>query len=78
VNLLDAMKSDIPYEKVGYAFHAYLCLHLNALKLIVILPHLKGVVHFCKKKTFADNLLTPMSSKISMSFVLQSERNEGF
>jgi len=27
----------------------------------------KGVVHF-KKKTFADNLLTPMSSKMSMSF----------
>jgi len=26
---------------------------------------LKGVVHL-KKKTFADNLLTPMSSKISM------------
>jgi len=27
---------------------------------------LKGVVHF-SKKTFADNLLTPMSSKMSMS-----------
>jgi len=28
-----------------------------------------------KKKTFADNLLTPMSSKMSMSFFLQSKRN---
>jgi len=27
---------------------------------------------------FADNLLTPMSSKMSMSFFLQSKRNEGF
>jgi len=34
----------------------------------------KGVVHFFKK-TFADNLLTPMSSKISMSFFLHSKRN---
>jgi len=32
----------------------------------------KGVVHFWKT-TFADNLLTPMSSKISMSFFLQSK-----
>jgi len=32
-------------------------------------PIIKGVVHFKKKqKTFADNLLTPMSSKMSMSF----------
>jgi len=43
---------------------------------------LKGVVHFKKKqktkkqKTFADNLLTPMSSKMSMSLFLQ--RNLGF
>jgi len=37
----------------------------------------KGVVHLKKKKkkTFSDNLLTPMSSKISMSFFLQSKRN---
>jgi len=34
-------------------------------------PHLK-------KCTFADNLLTPMSSKMSMSFFLQSKQNEGF
>jgi len=34
----------------------------------------KGVVHFKKKKTFADNLLTPMSS---MSFFLQLKRNKG-
>jgi len=37
---------------------------------------LKGVVHFKKKnkkKTFADNLLTPMSSKMSFSFSLQSK-----
>jgi len=33
----------------------------------------KGVVHF--QKTFADNLLTPMSSKMFMSFFLQSKRN---
>jgi len=41
---------------------------------------LKGLVHLKKKqkKTFADNLLTPMSSKKSMSFFLQSKRNEGF
>jgi len=30
------------------------------------------------KKTFADYLLTPMSSKMSTSFFLQSKRNEGF
>jgi len=34
----------------------------------------KGVVRF-KRKTFADNLLTPMSSKMSMSFFLHSKRN---
>jgi len=38
----------------------------------------KGVVHFKKKKTFADNLPTPMSSKMSMSFYLQSKRNKVF
>jgi len=38
---------------------------INEMKIV------KGVVHF-KKKTFAD---TPMSSKISMSFFLQSKRN---
>jgi len=27
-----------------------------------------------KKKTFADNLLTPMSSKMSMSFFLSSKK----
>jgi len=41
--------------------------------------YIKGVVHFKKNKlkkiTFADNLLTPMSSKMSMSFFLQSKRN---
>jgi len=31
---------------------------------------------FILKKTFADNLLTPMSSKMSMSFFLQSKRNQ--
>jgi len=40
-----------------------------------IMQSTKGVVHFKKKKTFADNLLTPMSSKMSMSFFLQSKRN---
>jgi len=35
---------------------------------------IKGVVHFLKK-TFVDNLLTPMPSKMSMSFFLQSKRN---
>jgi len=34
---------------------------------------LKGVVFL--KKTFADNLLSPMSSKMSMSFFLQLKRN---
>jgi len=37
--------------------------------------NVKGVVHFYKKKTFADNLLSPMPSKMSMSFFLQSKRN---
>jgi len=32
----------------------------------------KGVVHF--SKTFADNFLTPMSSKISMSFLSSAEK----
>jgi len=36
----------------------------------------KGVVHL--KKTFADNLLTPMSSKMFMSFFLRSKRNKVF
>jgi len=39
-----------------------------------IRDQIKGVVHFLKK-TFAGNLLTPMSSKMSMSFFLQSKRN---
>jgi len=30
------------------------------------------------KKTFADNLLTPMSSKMSMSFFLQSKEIKVF
>jgi len=30
---------------------------------------------YLKKKTFSDNLLTLKSSKISMSFFLQSKRN---
>jgi len=34
----------------------------------------KGVVYFCSAN-FADNLLTPMSSKMSMSFFIQSKRN---
>jgi len=33
----------------------------------------KGVVLFLKKKTFAGNLLTPMSSKMSMSFFSRKE-----
>jgi len=33
----------------------------------------EGVIHFFKK--IADNLLNPMSSKMSMSFFLQSKRN---
>jgi len=32
------------------------------------------LVHF-KKKTFADNLLAPVSSKMSTSFFLQLKRN---
>jgi len=35
---------------------------------------IKGVVHFKKKKN-VDNLLTPISSKKSMSFFLQSKIN---
>jgi len=41
----------------------------------VPLDNIKAVVNFVKKKTFADNLLTPMSSKMSVSFFLQSKRN---
>jgi len=52
--------------------------HLRIQNMHAVLERLqeliKGVVHF-KKKTFAYNLLTSMSSKISMSFFLQSERN---
>jgi len=44
----------------------------------VQIANLKGVVHFKKKKTFADNLLTPMSSKMSMSFFLQLKRNQPY
>jgi len=36
---------------------------------------LKELFTLKKKKTFVDNLLTPMSSKMSMSFFLQSKRN---
>jgi len=49
-----------------------LCSSLIDCKTYIIT--FKGVVHFLKK-TFADNLLTPMSSKMSMSFFLQSKRN---
>jgi len=38
--------------------------------------NIKGVVHF--KKTFADNLLTPMSSKMSMSFFLHLKKIKVF
>jgi len=38
-----------------------------------VIIHLKGVVHFTH-----FNLLTPMSFKMSISFFLQSKRNEGF
>ncbi len=37
----------------------------------------KGLVHFQNKKN-PDNLLTLMSTKMSMSFFLQSQRNECF
>jgi len=37
-----------------------------------IKPLFKRLVHFLKE--IADNLLTPMSSKMSMSFFLQSKR----
>jgi len=39
----------------------------------VDLTFIKGV-HF-KKKTFSDDSLIPMSSKMSMSVFLQSKRN---
>jgi len=39
--------------------------------------YFKGVVHL-KKKTFADNLLTPMSSKISISFFLSRKEIKVF
>jgi len=38
---------------------------------------IKGDVHF-KKKTFVDNLLTPMPSKMSMSFFLQLKKIKVF
>jgi len=41
----------------------------------LFLQTLKRVVHFKKKTTFPDHLLTPMSSKMSMSFFLQLKRN---
>jgi len=40
-----------------------------------IFTSLKRKIDHFLKKTFADNLLTPMSSKMSMSFFLQSKRN---
>jgi len=46
----------------------------NCIHMKLYTKFIKGVVHF-KKKTFADNLLTPVSSKMSMSFFLQSKRN---
>jgi len=42
--------------------------------LFLVLECLKELFTFLKK-TFADNLLTPMSSKMSTSFFLQSKRN---
>jgi len=47
------------------------------LKCTIVIFTLKGVVQFFLKNV-ADNLLTTMSSKISMSFFLQSKINEGF
>jgi len=46
--------------------------HLGVLKQLKELFTLKKTK---QKKTFADNLLTPMSSKMSMSFFLQWKRN---
>jgi len=53
-------------QSLGSFFNTFI--HQGCIKLIK--RDIKGVVHF-KKKTFADNLLTPMSSKMSMSFFLQ-------
>jgi len=40
--------------------------------------YFKGVIHFKKNKTFADNLLTPMSSKMSMSFFFSRKEMKVF
>jgi len=63
-------------------FQMILCLYF-LMKLspnfsLNIFMLVKGVVNFFFLKTFADNLLTPMSSKMSMSFYLQSKRNYVF
>jgi len=47
---------------------------------VVIACFLKATLHlleqlFTFKTTFADHFLTPISSKMSMSFFLQSKRN---
>jgi len=63
------------YSRALYSICLFLSvkyfLHLFHLWVLLFL---KGVVHF-KKTTFVDNLLAPMSSKMSTSFFLQSKRN---
>jgi len=69
------------HEHKQMLFGSFKVTHIKCFSLIIFKNrqtceehYVKGVVHF-KKKTFADNSLTPMSSKISMSFFLQLKRN---
>jgi len=55
--------------------HHYSSLHSNMLIWCSGNIFIISKIRVVSKKTFADNLLTPMSSKMSTSFFLQSKRN---
>jgi len=67
------------YFHIITLFYTIFVMNTMHIKIMIVLNRLsffKGLIHF--SKTFPDNLLTHMSSKISMSFFLQSRRNTFF
>jgi len=73
VQKINVYEANAPFD---FRFLYYISIFFESCgqNLTHIQIKIEGVVHF-KIKTFADNLLTPMSSKISMSIFLQLKRN---
>jgi len=66
------LKNKILKKEKNVHFIIQIGIYFHFLVLMVLKEY------FTFEKTFADNLLTPMSSKMSMLFFLQSKRNQGF